>query len=151
MKCKKVRAILLTDLIDREIKDTVKGNIVRHIEQCEGCYDFFRHMCATVVEPFDGIARVSPREDFLERLKRGIAAAEDTGAPEERYYFGRLLDSLADILFPTPVNAVLNAVMCTSVVIAGVMIMNTASSTGNTMFYYVYESALSVKNLFAIM
>jgi len=84
MNCKRVRELIITDYIDKELDEKTMKEVEAHIKICEGCGAFEKSLIQAAVEPFKGVRDINPPEYLWRRIKEGI---ERENAPKARWMF----------------------------------------------------------------
>ncbi len=76
MNCEKIRELILTDYVDKEMSDEGKIRLSIHFSHCHECKEFFETVKNTVVEPFANAKKIEPPGFIWYRVKEAIIAKQ---------------------------------------------------------------------------
>ena len=77
MNCEKVRELLVTDYIDRELDADTEERVIAHLAQCASCKAFEATVRMSAVEPFKDARPIAPPKHVWERVAGAIETEHD--------------------------------------------------------------------------
>lgn len=114
MDCKRIKELITTDYIDRELDEKLMEEIAVHLRVCKECSIFEESLRKIAIEPFKNIKEIKPPEYLWERIKENI---EKENKRQEQGLFIYIRNYLKSIFaIPRPIFA------ATAVIIAGIII-----------------------------
>ena len=103
MDCKRIKELITTDYIDRELDEKLMKEIDAHLRVCEECNVFEESLRKAAIEPFKNIKEMRPPEYLWERIK-GDIKKENTRQEQGLFvYIRNYLQSVPAI--PRPIFA----------------------------------------------
>jgi hypothetical protein len=103
MNCKRIKELITTDYIDRELDEKLMKEIAAHLRVCRECGVFEESLRKAVIEPFKNIKEMRPPEYLWERIKRNI---EKANTRQEQGLFVYMRNYLQSVFaLPKPVFA----------------------------------------------
>jgi predicted anti-sigma-YlaC factor YlaD len=72
MDCKRIKELITTDYIDRELDEKLMKEIAAHLRVCKECSVFEESLRKTAIEPFKNIKELKPPEYLWKRIKENI-------------------------------------------------------------------------------
>lgn len=146
MRCRQVRDLILTDFIDSRLSAENERELVSHLEQCPACYDYFQEVCCCVVDPFQNVDAIRPGSSFVKELEQKFY--EEKRVLAKKRIGETVFEWIAEVLFPTPANAFVNAIFCSIVLIAWVVFTRQSDSAGGLLYQYVYDPVIPATEIF---
>jgi len=77
MDCKSVQELILTDFIDGQMADSLKGLIDQHLKQCHDCKAYLSEVKNQAVNPFINLIKEVPDVVLWARIKQNIQEEQD--------------------------------------------------------------------------
>jgi len=143
MNCKRIKELITTDYIDRELDEKLMKEIAAHLRTCKECGVFEESLRKAAIEPFKNIKEVRSPEYLWERIKENIAkenTKQEQGLP---VYIWNYLQSVFAI--PKPVF------VATTVIIAGIIIggifLGVSLNSQNQVTDYLQDQINFISNL----
>ena len=115
MNCEKVKDIILTDYLNREIKEVIRKDVDRHLAECKECSEYLQRVKEDAVDPLESAERVEVPESLWNNIH---ALIESQNGQSITSRFDIFLLKFRAIKLPKPALA-----FC-SVVIAIVLSLN---------------------------
>ena len=114
MNCKRIKELITTDYIDRELDEKLMKEIAAHLRVCRECSIFEESLRKAVIEPFKNIKEIRPPEYLWERIKEDI---EKENTKQEQGLFVYIRNYLQ------PVFAISSPIFAaTAVIIVGIIL-----------------------------
>ena len=88
MDCKRIKELITTDYIDRELDEKLMKEIAAHLRVCKECNAFEVSLRKAAIEPFKNIKEIRPPEYLWERIKENIEK-ENTGQKQGLFVYIR--------------------------------------------------------------
>jgi len=124
MNCEKVRELLLTDYVDRELDADTAALVGAHLARCASCKAFEATVLHAAVEPFKAAAPSTPPAHVWKRIERAIASE-----PKRRVF----------LAFPKPVFVMATVTM---LVVAIALFARAQDAERRSLAHYVAEEML---------
>ncbi len=109
--CKEFQDIILTDYIDGELDQEMKGPLEAHLRSCPECREFAGEVKAQLVAPFKDAPRAAVPEDLWRSIEESIVQESEETQPAVSW-FDRLIQSL---VLPRLAPVVLSFILFASV------------------------------------
>lgn len=133
MECKNVQDRLLTDYLDRELDETERTGIDRHLAGCPDCAEFLEAVRKTAVIPFKEAGLLNPDEAVWERIREKIEAER----LRSESWFGKMADKITPALrIPLPVFRI---AFVTAVILVTLVVAKWPSGSSAAAYAYVEE------------
>ncbi len=114
MNCKKVKELILTDYLDRQVNEEQKKQIEKHLASCVNCKEYELAARKTVIEPFNKTERVNPPEEIWHKIKGQVEEEQKELANP----FTDFIHRIKSLLYvPRPVLAVPTIVIVLLIVV----------------------------------
>ena len=72
MDCKRIKELITTDYVDKELDEKLMNEIAAHLRVCRECSVFEESLRKTAIEPFKNTKEIRPPEYLWERIKENI-------------------------------------------------------------------------------
>ncbi len=102
MNCEKVKELIITDYLDRQVNEEQKEQIEEHLASCRHCKEYELAARKTVIDLFNNAERLRPPEAVWHKIKEKIEEEQELTSP-----FADLIRRIKSFLYvPKPALAV---------------------------------------------
>jgi anti-sigma factor RsiW len=71
--CKKIKDLILTDYVDSQLDNSIKGQVEAHLSQCESCRSFAQEVESHLVVPFEKAQLQEVPSEVWESIKQKVS------------------------------------------------------------------------------
>ncbi len=129
MDCKRIKKLIITDYVDKELDEKTMKEIAAHLRVCRECSVFEESLRKAAIEPFKNIKEIKPPEYMWMRIKDNI---EKENNRQKQGLFVYVRDYLQSVFaIPKPVFAA-TAVIFVCIVFVIILGVFLNSQTGIT-------------------
>ncbi len=145
MDCKEIRNQLLTTYVDDEISDEDRDIVDRHLVECSSCQSFYTEVHGVSFESLNTLGDIKSPKSLDAKIYNLI---DSLSANTFSDVVEKIFHEVGKVVFPTPVNALLNAA-CFAIVVVYCLNLFLGASVETLSYGAFYdESVLSEVSIF---